>query len=101
MEESADWLQVEVAYAAGPGGDQQALVPIRVPRGASVEEAVRRSGILERFPEVQLDRAAVGVHGRRVALSEMVRDGDRVEIYRPLTTDPKLARRRRAERKGG
>ncbi len=87
-------LRIEVAYAAGP--TCQVVLELERDVPCTVEEAIRDSGILARFPEIDLARAIVGIYGRRVALTETVRDGDRVEIYRPLTADPKEARRRRA-----
>jgi len=88
-------IQVEIAYALR---ERQALVAVEVEKGATVEEAIQRSGILEAFPEIDLQRAKVGIFGRPAALDERMRDGDRVEIYRPLIADPKDARRERARR---
>jgi putative ubiquitin-RnfH superfamily antitoxin RatB of RatAB toxin-antitoxin module len=96
-----DALRVEVAYAAGSAEAQQVVLELRVPVGCDVAEAVRRSGILNRFPEIQLDRAVLGIYGNRVTLETPLRDGDRVEIYRPLAADPKQARWRRARRPEG
>jgi len=93
---SADVIQVEVAYACA---DRQVVLAVDVPMDASVERAIRDSGILARFPEIDLARQAVGIFGARVALDDMVHAGDRVEIYRPLQVDPKEARRRRAARR--
>lgn len=61
-----------------------------------MRDAIEASGILERFPEIDLDRQPVGVFGRHCRLQDPLRDGDRVEIYRPLIADPKEMRRRRA-----
>jgi len=92
-------IRVEVAYARP---DVQVLLPVELEPGATVEEAVRRSGVLERFPEIDLGgRNKVGVWGRLAKLTQPLRDGDRVEIYRPLIADPKEVRRRRAEGAGG
>jgi putative ubiquitin-RnfH superfamily antitoxin RatB of RatAB toxin-antitoxin module len=71
-----------------------------------VEDAIRASGVLEAFPEIDLARNKVGIFSKLVKLDEKVRDRDRVEIYRPLIADPKEVRRKRAEegkvtRKGG
>lgn len=90
-------IQVEVVYALP---DRQALVALTVPEGTSLLEAARLSGLAERFPGLRLEQAAMGVFGKVMAdpASRAVRDGDRVEIYRPLTIDPKAARRARAER---
>jgi putative ubiquitin-RnfH superfamily antitoxin RatB of RatAB toxin-antitoxin module len=86
-------MRVEVAYAAGP--DRQAVIAVEVPDGATVGDAIRASGILARFPEIDLARQAVGVFGRAATLEAPISEGDRVEIYRPLLADPKEARRAR------
>jgi hypothetical protein len=88
-------IQVEVAYALR---ERQALIAVEVVEGATIEEAIQRSGLLEAFPEIDLQRAKVGIFGRPAALDERMRDRDRVEIYRPLIADPKDARRTRAGR---
>lgn len=88
-------IHVEVAYALRK---RQALVAVEVEERATIEEAIQHSGILEAFPEINLRRAKVGIFGRPVALRTLVRDGDRVEIYRPLIADPKEARRKKAAR---
>lgn len=96
-------IRVEIAYARP---DEQAIVPIEVPEGTTLEQVILRSRIQERFPEVQLQTAKVGVFGKLSKLSAAVRAGDRVEIYRPLLADPKEVRKKRAAegkrmRKGG
>lgn len=88
-------LAIEVAFAAA---EAQAMIPIEVPAGTSIAEAIRLSGILTRFPEIQLnDDLAVGIFGQRRSLGWEVADGDRVEIYRALAMDPKEQRRLRAK----
>ncbi len=89
-------LRVDVVYAK-PG--TQAVVELQLPPGVTVMEAIRRSGLLERFPEMDLEKHGVGIFGEGVGLNDPLRDGDRVEIYRPLLADPKVARRARAEKK--
>ncbi|HSE01148.1 MAG TPA: RnfH family protein [Burkholderiales bacterium] len=86
-------IHVEVAYALR---ERQVLVAVEIEEGATIEEAIQHSGILETFPEIDLQRAKVGIFGRPVALDERMRDGDRAEIYRPLIADPKEVRRRKA-----
>ena len=88
-------IDVEVAYAQP---DCQVIVALRVPDGTRVEEAVRRSGLLERFPGIDPAVNGLGIFGRRVSPCAPLAAGDRVEIYRPLTIDPKEARRVRAAR---
>lgn len=90
-------LKVEVVYALR---EEQVLLALEVETGTTVRQAIERSGILRRFPEINLARARVGVFGRLVQPDAVLRDGDRIEIYRPLIADPKEARRKRATRRG-
>ena len=96
MSAAGTWC-VEVAYATPT---RQEVTEVTVPPGATVEQVIRASGMLERFPEIDLARQCVGVFGERVHLRDPVRDRDRVEIYRPLIADPKEARRARAGSRG-
>ena len=86
-------ITVEVVFAA-PG--EQVLEQLRVPTDATIESVIRMSGILERFPEIDLATNKVGVFGKTAALSATLNEGDRIEIYRPLIADPKEARKKRA-----
>ena len=86
-------IEVEVAYARP---DEQVILPLRVPAGTAIEDAIRRSGILDRFPEIDLAANKVGVFGKVGRLDQALAEGDRVEIYRPLIADPKEARKQRA-----
>jgi putative ubiquitin-RnfH superfamily antitoxin RatB of RatAB toxin-antitoxin module len=86
-------MRVEVAYARP---DQQVLLEVKLRPGATVEQAIRESGVLRRFPEIDLGNSKVGVFGKLTPLAATVRAGDRVEIYRPLIADPKEVRRLRA-----
>lgn len=100
---SAASVSVEVVYALPA---QQPLTRVQLPEGATVEDAIRASGMLDAFPEIDLARNKVGIFSKLVKLDEKVRDRDRVEIYRPLIADPKEVRRKRAEegkvtKKGG
>jgi hypothetical protein len=88
-------IRVEVAYALR---DRQSLTTVEMEEGGTVNEAIRRSGVLAAFPEIDLRRGKVGIFGRLVSLGTPVRDGDRVEIYRSLIAEPKQARRERAQR---
>ena len=90
--EAAD-IRVEVAYARP---DVQFLVALTLPSGSTVATAVRQSGVLERFPDIDLNRQPVGIFARVCPLDQVLRDGDRVELYRPLTADPKTLRRQAA-----
>jgi putative ubiquitin-RnfH superfamily antitoxin RatB of RatAB toxin-antitoxin module len=89
----ADGISVEVALATP---ERQVLLALRVRKGASVAEVITASGIASLFPDLPLDDMAAGIWGRTVSRDSKVREGDRVEIYRPLLTDPREARRRRA-----
>lgn len=86
-------ITVEVAFALP---EEQALEQFTVPADSTVETAIHRSGLLERFPEIDLTENKVGIFGKATGLDAPLRDGDRVEIYRPLIADPKEARKRRA-----
>ena len=86
-------IQVEVAFARE---NEQAILPVEGAQGLTVREAIERSGILTRFPEIDLTINKVGVFGKLAKLDQVLRVGDRVEIYRPLIADPKQARKKRA-----
>lgn len=85
-------LKVEVAYA----GEVPRVVRVEVEEGATLRDAIERSGLLGQGPGINLAVNGVGVFGRARGLDERVAAGDRVEIYRPLPVDPKAARRSRA-----
>jgi putative ubiquitin-RnfH superfamily antitoxin RatB of RatAB toxin-antitoxin module len=84
---------VEVAYARP---DVQVILPVEVEEGATLRDAVAKSGILEKFPELDLEKMDVGIFGKLSKLSNQLKPRDRVEIYRPLLADPKEVRKRRA-----
>ena len=88
-----DSLTVEVVYATR---DKQDRVTLKLPAGATAREAVDRSGLLERFPEIDPAKNKLGVFGKPVKPDTALRDRDRVEIYRPLIADPKEVRKQRA-----
>ena len=87
----AETIGIEVVYA-GPQG--QRLCRLSVPKGTTAGEAVTLSGLLAELP----DAARLGIFSRRVESGQVLEDGDRVELYRPLILDPMEARRRRARR---
>ncbi|EFS5622836.1 RnfH family protein [Salmonella enterica] len=93
-----DKLVVEVAYALP---EKQYLQRVTLEEGATVEEAIRASGLLELRTDIDLAKNKVGIYSRPVKLTDTVQDGDRVEIYRPLIADPKELRRQRAEKSAG
>lgn len=92
-EHSGNRVRVEVAYATP---ERQVLLKVAVPEGCTLGEAIERSGILDEVPGIEVDPGRVGIFGRKMALDTALREGDRVEIYRPLIADPKESRRRRA-----
>lgn len=89
----AERISVEVAYALP---NRQCILPVEVDAGATLEEAVHRSGILQHFPEIALENCKLGVFGKLRKREDVIGPGERVEIYRPLVADPKESRRRRA-----
>lgn len=96
-------IEVEVAYATP---QEQCILKLRGKPGLTVLQAVQRSKIAERFPEIDPASAKMGVFGKLAKPDAVLLDGDRVEVYRPLIADPKEARKRRAAegkvmRKGG
>lgn len=86
-------ILVEVAYALP---DRQKLLVVKLAAGSTAEDAIRRSGILHEFPEIDLAKNKVGIFAKACKLDTLLRDQDRVEIYRPLIADPKEVRRQRA-----
>ena len=92
----ADKISVELAYALP---QQQKILLLQVSPGTTAEQLVAQSNIEQYFPELQTEGAKLGVFGQAVQGSYVVQAGDRVEIYRPLLADPKLARKQRAAAK--
>lgn len=99
----SELFDVEVAYASV---EEQWIVRIACEGGTTVRRAIELSGLLRRYPEINLSLTKVGIYGKLAKLDALVRAQDRVEIYRPLIADPKEIRRQRAEqgkpmKKGG
>ena len=88
-------ITVEVVYALP---EKQYLHRVVLEEDATVEQAIRASGLLELREDIDLNLNKVGIYSRPVKLRDAVHDGDRVEIYRPLIADPKELRRQRAEK---
>ncbi|MCX7673754.1 MAG: RnfH family protein [Thiobacillaceae bacterium] len=87
-------IRVEVVYARP---DRVKRVSLTLPEGATVQQAIEQSGILDEFPDIDLaGRNKVGVWNKLVKPDQVLRDQDRVEIYRPLIADPKEVRKQRA-----
>ena len=96
-------INIEVVYAL-PG--EQILLKRQVPAGTTVADAIQASGILDKHPEIDLNVNKLGIFGKLTKADAVLRDKDRIEIYRPLIADPKEVRRKRAEegkamKKGG
>ncbi|MBL7636876.1 MULTISPECIES: RnfH family protein [Enterobacteriaceae] len=88
-------IAVEVAYALP---EKQYLRRVTLEEGATVEQAIHASGLLALRTDIDLAKNKVGIYSRPVKLTDVLSDGDRVEIYRPLIADPKELRRQRAEK---
>jgi len=86
-------INVEVAYALP---EKQLIRAINVDVGTTIATAIALSGIMVDFPDLELEGAKVGIFGKVAAMTTVLSDGDRVEIYRPLIADPKEVRRQRA-----
>jgi putative ubiquitin-RnfH superfamily antitoxin RatB of RatAB toxin-antitoxin module len=84
---------VEVAYALS---NKQSLISIEVESGSTLKEAIEASGILETFEQIDLTKDRVGIFAKFATFDTVLREKDRVEIYRPLIADPKKARKERA-----
>lgn len=93
---TAKKINVEVVYA---DIQQQKIITVELNEDSTIEVAIDRSGILMLFPEIDLSKQAVGVFSKQKKLSDIVKAGDRIEIYRPLTIDPKEARKKRIKKK--
>ncbi|ASM53244.1 hypothetical protein PNIG_a1015 [Pseudoalteromonas nigrifaciens] len=88
-------IDVEVVFALP---ETATSLTIEVVKGTTVEQAVIQSGIIEKHPEIDATALTLGVWNRTVKPNQELKEGDRVEIYRPLIADPKDARRKRAEK---
>lgn len=79
-------MKIGIAYALP---QRQVWFDVELPDGATIQDAIERSGILKQFPEINLEQQKVGVFSKLSKLDAVLNDGDRVEIYRPITCDPK------------
>ena len=84
-------MKIGIAYALP---QRQAWFDVEVPDGATIQDAINRSGILKQFSEIDLEKNKVGIFGKVGKLDAVLNDGDRVEIYRPITCDPKTVPRK-------
>ncbi|WP_413113953.1 RnfH family protein [Thaumasiovibrio sp. DFM-14] len=92
---SEEMIHVEVVYALP---DVQRVIKVAAKPDSSVEQIIRQSGILVMYPEIDLAKNKIGIYSRNVKLDATVREGDRIEVYRPLIADPREIRRQRAEK---
>ena len=95
MKRSMTVVQIYVAYATA---SRQVEIPLTMETPCTVIEAIDRSSVLTQFSDIDLSRAVVGIHSRKVPLDRLLEAGDRIEIYRPLQIDPKQARRLRVKK---
>ena len=96
-------VKVEVLYALP---HEQTLLNVEVPQGTTLVDAIKISGIMDKYPDIDLASNKLGIFGKLSKPDVVLRDRDRVEIYRPLIADPKEVRKKRAEegkamKKGG
>lgn len=92
----SETISVELIYIEP---SSQNCLKLDLAEGTNIEQAIHRSGLLERFPEIDLNVNKVGIFSKIKELDTVLQTGDRIEIYRPLLTDPKEARRQRAKKK--
>ncbi|MES2878338.1 MAG: RnfH family protein [Pseudomonadota bacterium] len=91
-------LQITVVYAPRPRDVRE--VSLCLAPGSTVSQSLQASGLLHLFPLINQPATVIGVWGRKADLNQPLRENDRVEIYRPLTVDPKVARRERFAKQG-
>ena len=89
----AEMIKVEVCYALPA---KQELVGVKLPEGATLLQALEASGLLQKYPEIDLKKNKFGIYAKLSKPDAVLRDRDRVEIYRPLIADPKEVRKQRA-----
>ena len=93
----AGMLEIELVYALP---HEQIAEILRVPTGTTLGQAIKQSRVVTRYVDIAVDSLAIGLSGRRTASTTVLREYDRIEIYRPLIADPKQTRRKRARRSG-
>ena len=89
----ADTIKIEVVYALP---SRQEVVQLTLPAGSTLQQALEASGLLAKYPEIDLAKGKFGIYSKIAKLDTVLRDRDRVEIYRPLIADPKEVRKQRA-----
>mgnify|MGYP000001589162 CR=1 FL=1 len=91
-----DTAHIQLCYALP---EKAVVIDLDVEVGCTLEEIVGKSGLLAQFPEIDLSKNKLGIYGKLKPLDTVAREGDRIEIYRPLQADPMESRRRRAQHK--
>lgn len=86
-------IMVELVYALP---EEQTLLAFEIDEGATAEDVIKKSGILEQYPELDLTKNKIGLFSKLIKLDHLMREKDRIEIYRPLIADPKEIRKKRA-----
>jgi hypothetical protein len=94
-ERNTDLLHIEVVYGVP---EKQKILAITVPKKTTIKQAIIESGIMTLFDDIDLTKNKVGIWNKVAKLDDILEDGDRIEIYRPLLADPKEVRKRRAEK---
>jgi len=89
----AEAIRIEVCYALAAKQEQ---VSLKLPEGTTLGQALEASGLLEKYPEIDLKKNKFGIYAKLSKVDTVLRDRDRVEIYRPLIADPKEVRKQRA-----
>lgn len=89
----AETIQIEVVYAKS---ERQEVVHVSLPAHSTVAQAIEGSGLLAKHPEIDMNKNKLGIYAKLVKADTVLRDRDRVEIYRPLIADPKEVRKQRA-----
>lgn len=87
-------MNVGVCYAEA---ERQLWLRLEVPDGSTVQQAIELSGVLKQYPYIDLDSQKVGIFGKLTKLDALIKEGDRVEIYRKITADPQQVQRRRVD----
>ena len=84
-------MKIGIAYALPK---RQVWFDVEIPEGGTIQDAINKSGILKQFPDIDLEKQKVGIYSKLSKLDTVLADGDRVEIYRPITCDPKTVPRK-------
>ncbi len=89
-----DLIQIEIAFAQP---HTATIKSFAIQSGATVQDALTLAAHTVEFAKIPIMNSAVGIYGKRVHVNQLLRNGDRLEIYRSLSVDPKIARRARVK----